>query len=211
MRWRRRRKSLSNSIEDTICVTFSPDGKTLASGDGRLVENEVIQWDVSTCRKLHVFKGHNDAVSSISFVNDRTLVSGTNPMVFVWDLAAKKKQRGISVVGLEGHSPTRAVQASPDGKQVAVGFTDGEVKVFAVASGRCLLRLKGHRDTVPGAGCVRFFSPDGAQALMNLHAFFDSVRGNCVPSQTPADSAQGSLVAERSDEMAFTSTIAVLL
>ncbi|KAM9276866.1 LOW QUALITY PROTEIN: U3 small nucleolar RNA-interacting protein 2 [Morus bassanus] len=47
-----------------LCMAISSDGKYLATGD----RNKLIMiWDAATCKRLHIFTGHRDAVSGLSF------------------------------------------------------------------------------------------------------------------------------------------------
>src|SRR6185437_14266879 len=61
-------------------VTFSHDGKVLASGGGSQVflkYTELKLWDVTTLREIARIQGHSDAVSSLAFSpDDSMLVSG---------------------------------------------------------------------------------------------------------------------------------------
>ena len=45
-------------------LTFSPDGKTLASGDNR---GSICLWDVATGRQLHEFTGHEGTQPGLCF------------------------------------------------------------------------------------------------------------------------------------------------
>ncbi|HCA97237.1 MAG TPA: hypothetical protein DEP38_22260, partial [Cyanobacteria bacterium UBA9226] len=72
VREKNRLEGHSNSV---ISVSFSPDGKTLASGS---VDNTIKIWDIATGEVKATLTGHSNLVNSVSFRPDRkTLASGS--------------------------------------------------------------------------------------------------------------------------------------
>lgn len=65
-------------------VVFSPDGKTLLSGNN---DATIITWDVATGRQLRIMYGHSDHIGAVAFRADgRTLASiGNDQTVELWD------------------------------------------------------------------------------------------------------------------------------
>ena len=53
--------------DSVFTVTFSPDGKLLASGGD---DNAVILWDVATRKERNIFTEHSDSVMSVVFSPD---------------------------------------------------------------------------------------------------------------------------------------------
>jgi len=65
-------------------VTFSPDGRTLASGS---YDQTVRLWEVSSGQCLNVLQGHTNMVTSVAFSPDgKTLASGSSDgTINLWD------------------------------------------------------------------------------------------------------------------------------
>src|SRR4051812_526357 len=51
----------------SLCLAFSRDGKTLASGRN---DNKVQLWDVATSKELFTMKGHEGPVLAVAFAPD---------------------------------------------------------------------------------------------------------------------------------------------
>ena len=130
-------------------LSFSPDGKMLASGSE---DNTIKLWSTDG-RLLHTLIGHQGPVSSVSFSpNGRTLASGSyDNTIKLWSTD------GRLLHTFTGHqSQVWGVSFSPDGKTLASGSVDHTIKLWSL-DGRPLHTLTGHQDVVTSVS----FSPDG--------------------------------------------------
>lgn len=127
---------------DTVnAAAFSPDGKTLYTGDKA---KRVFVWDVGTGTKKDSFKAYND-ISDIS-------VSPNGEMIAV---AADDETLGVYspqgkvVKKLKGHKgDVLTVRFSPDGKKIVSGGKDNTVIIWDIATEKIIFALKGHTNDV---------------------------------------------------------------
>ncbi len=142
---------------DSMCVTFSPDGKSLAVGYGFYSRNSaghVRVWDVATGKEIKSFPGPLGGVNKVAFHPDgkRLAVAGSE-LVEVWDLEKVRKIRD-----LKGHKRwIYCLAYSPDGKWLASGGWDRTVKLSDSETGVEALTIFAHKGFVLGLA----FSPDG--------------------------------------------------
>jgi RNA polymerase sigma factor (sigma-70 family) len=135
-----------------LCVAFSPDGKTLASGAH---DNLVRVWDVARAKELHRCTGHEGSVWSVAFTRDgKTLASGSlDNTVRLWDPATGKPRRTLT--GHKGY--VMSVAVTPDGKTLASASEDKTIRLWETATGKPIRVLQGHEGGVRAVA----FSPDG--------------------------------------------------
>ncbi|MBI4673663.1 MAG: PQQ-binding-like beta-propeller repeat protein [Chloroflexi bacterium] len=158
------RTTLRGHTANVWSVTFSPDGKTLASAscakndaEGDCVQGEIRLWDASSGKQIgNPLMGHTGLVRSVAFSPDgKLLASGSfDRTIRLWD-AANGKPLGQP---LTGHTAAiDAVVFSPDGKLLASGGGDRTIRLWDVASGAQVGEpFAGHSESVIGVA----FSPD---------------------------------------------------
>jgi dipeptidyl aminopeptidase/acylaminoacyl peptidase len=140
-------------------VAFSPDGKTVASGE---LGNWVHLWDVATGReRIRFGSGHTslsdvDLVHALAFSPDgrKIVTGGTAPANALWDVGTGKE-----IFPFRGHQGVVfAVAYSSDNRTVASAGGDLIIRLWNTATGQELRQLVGHEGWVRALA----FSPDGA-------------------------------------------------
>jgi WD40 repeat protein/serine/threonine protein kinase len=136
------------------CVTYSPDGRRLASAG----QDGVIRfWDSRTLSPRGELRSGQGEVNEVAFAPDgKSLASaGDDGTVCMWDLASARQRAILRPEGCRDE--LSAVAISPDGKILAAGGKDGQVWSWDVASGRLKAKLD------PGTGSIHYltFAPDG--------------------------------------------------
>jgi len=131
----------SQREKEVWSISFSPDGKTLASGayDGTLR-----LWNLTTGKQDRVLEGHIQQISDLTFNADGTLLASNSldGAVYVWDVEAGKQR-----ISLTAESPEQIFAFSQDGKWLAIahGGADLPVQLYDTVSGNEIAELSEHK------------------------------------------------------------------
>ena len=141
----------TSSVQQAIA---SPDGKVIASIG---LASTVTLWDAESGLQLRSLSGHTDAVDSIAFFPNGSMIAGGGAgydgSIRLWDVAT-----GELVGFYPGHDQAvLSLAFSRDGSKLASGSFDNTIKIWDTLSGDLLHTLTGHTQRVESVA----FSPDG--------------------------------------------------
>ena len=146
---------LTGHAGPVFSLVFSPNGKTLATGNA---DGTVRLWNVATHQQITVLRGHAGPIYSVGFTRDgKTLASDSADGIVQWWNLAKHPPMQLRrpLTGYTVRLTSMAV--SPDGKTRASGGPDGMVRLWDVATHQQITVLRGHAGPIYSVG----FSPDG--------------------------------------------------
>ncbi|NLY02413.1 MAG: WD40 repeat domain-containing protein [Rhodopirellula sp.] len=152
----------SRPEEPGLRVVFSADGRWVVSA-----EKEIRIYSAETGEVLSVFAGHKEFVNSLAISPDKTRIAsgsgGSGEYGFVGDGDSRLRIWELSTgewASYRDWNPMTAVYAlafSPDGHQLAIGSSDGIVRLLDLRLQEVVLTLRGHESEITNV----VFSPDG--------------------------------------------------
>ncbi|MFN6002461.1 MAG: toll/interleukin-1 receptor domain-containing protein, partial [Dolichospermum sp.] len=149
----REKNSLEDHDGEVLSISFSPDGKTLASGG---LDYSIRLWNVETGKKISTIQRDGGTIKSLSFSpNGKTLAFGGNDeTIKLWDVKIGKEIKTFNGRHLD---TVNGLSFSPDGKILASGSDDQTIKLWDVETGKEISTFKGHTGGIMDVS----FSPDG--------------------------------------------------
>ncbi len=147
---------LVEHADSVYSISFSPDSKTLASGDSGGI---VYLWDVATGTLLwsrHLWSSAESVGRvSVSFSPEgRKFAGGGGRWINLLDVASGSLS---SDVRFSWGTSIQSVSFSPDARMLAIGALDQTVRLWDVATDRLRHTLEGHTDSVLSVA----FNPSG--------------------------------------------------
>ena len=147
-------KTFDDFKQQLFCLSFSPDGKFLASGGG----GKIIIWSINTLKKVREISLPGCQVRSVKFSADgRYLEASCGNIVKLWeinhnDLISKLLGGGglsfREKRGLDFSTAVYTTAFSPDSQYIAAAGEGGLIKVWRAEDGYLLYAVQGHESVI---------------------------------------------------------------
>lgn len=147
-------RTLFNKKEGIHCIAFSPDSRTVATGN---TEGTMQWWDVDSGKNIKTITGHTSFSGPRGFIKystkGTTIAIVDSREIILWDantgeyLRRLKRQDGF-ITGLS---------FSPDERTIASSSTDGTVRLWKTDTGHLIKVLVKYTDSIEQL----VYSPDG--------------------------------------------------
>jgi WD40 repeat protein len=167
-------------------LTFSRDGKLIASADGK--ERVYYLWDAATGNERGRFTNEKGQAFPALSPDSKLLARHWDKEIQLLELPSGKEIRRFG----NGLDRVYALTFSPDGKILAVGVSRCGVTLWDVTTGKEILRIKEGLDYVWMAGIV--FAPNGKTLALARASLPESEDFNPVHSVGLWDVTTGKLI-----------------
>jgi len=142
--------TLPGHTEAILHVSYSPDGRRLASGGG---DATVRFWDVNTSTPRHTCRGHRDHVLCTSWSPDglRFASGDKRGNLILWD-----PTKGTASGTIKAHSKWitgmawEPMHSNASCERLVTASKDGHAKVWNTRTRRCEATMSGHLDSIEG-------------------------------------------------------------
>jgi WD40 repeat protein/serine/threonine protein kinase len=151
-------QTLQAHAAGVVAVDFSPDGAQLVTG-GRTSPQDpraIKLWDSESGREIRTLEGRSQYLRKVMFSPDGNTVAAVyndGDPISMWDVSQGQEVRSIS-------PPVRPTEVTfhPDGKLLALGGGDVNVRLWDIVHNELVSVLKGHSAVVTSI----VFSADGS-------------------------------------------------
>ncbi|QEL21045.1 WD40 repeat domain-containing protein [Limnoglobus roseus] len=193
--------TLRGHADPVYAVSFSPDGKTIATGS---FDKTIKLWDAANGKELRTLagpQGHQSLVLSVAFSpnGDQLASGGADNFARVWDVPSAKPVRETALT-------TKGVRTavSPDGKVYAAGGSDGKIRLWS-ADGKPVA------EAVHGAAVIRLAFTTNGQTLLSTGAdrilrYWNATNGQLLASVGTGPAELDGLLAHTGGNVVTTST-----
>jgi len=172
--------TMPGHTEAILHVSYSPDGRHLASGGG---DTTVRFWDVNTNLPRFTCHGHKNHVLCTAWSPDgkRFASADLNGVLILWD-----PLKGKAVSTIKAHSKHitsiawEPMHMNKDCDRLATASKDSLVKIWHARTKRCIASLSGHVDSVE---CVKW----GGEGLLYTASRDRTIKAWCVEGTNPKD------------------------
>jgi WD40 repeat protein len=129
-------KLLQGPTGGIMCIAFSPDSKTLVSGD---MNHMIRLWDVRTGQQLQELAGSSEGVYYVGFSSDgkQLMSAATDYFISEWDLTTGQRKHVIK--GQVGDNKQTSLRS--DGKVLAIAGENGRISFLSTNDNRLLYYL----------------------------------------------------------------------
>src|SRR4030043_2437082 len=154
--------TLAGHSGDVSAVTYSPDGKLLATVSS---DKEIILWEAATGKELMTLRGHSQTIEDIAFSPDGKYLAtaSDDKTVKLWNALSGQELRTLG-----GHTDIIwKISFSADGKLLATGGNES-AKVWDVNTGQSILNLEGQHAPVAFSPPGMYLATSGDDGMTNI-------------------------------------------
>ena len=149
--------------EDAVtCLSVDPRGERVLSGSD---DGTARLWDVETGELLLTLEAHEDQIATLAFTDDGSraiTISGAEAQMKLWDLETGEPRSAKKF----GDYASRSMVLDDTGERLALGTSDGTIKVLAVRNSQVVATLpRQEQDGHELAVIALAFSKDGKRMV----------------------------------------------
>ena len=170
------RTLLNDHITPTAKVTFSPDGKLLATGSG----DRIIIWNTDTGTLIKSFKRKFAVIDTLKITDDNKTLICEGYGIQLWDISTGEKREFIPkssegfnaelahILGQMVTAEDLHINKNTNTSILAVGNEKGEIRLEDASTGQLIKKLRGRTGRDDDVYQLAF-SPDGNLLVSNTY------------------------------------------